>query len=131
MEIIASYLQRHPLTILSAFVCALLVFGLFFRRRHAIHIPAMLTAFAIDLGIVVYLEVQRGVVESIPKRPITPLLIFHITISVIVLILYSTQVYSGFRRWRGCRSRWHYYAAYGLLPLRLLNFVTSIMVSQH
>jgi uncharacterized membrane protein YozB (DUF420 family) len=124
------HIQRHPLTILSAFVCALLVFGVINRRRKSIHVPAMLSAFAIDLGMVVYLEARRGVVESIPHRHITPLLIFHIVISVIVLVLYSTQTITGFKRLRGDRGRAHRLVPWVLIPLRMLNFVTSIMVTQ-
>jgi len=124
------HIQRHPLTILSAFVCVLLVFGVINRRRKSIHVPAMLSAFAIDLGMVVYLEVRRGVIESIPHREVTPLLIFHIVISVIVLVLYSTQAVTGFKRIRGDRGRSHRLIPWALLPLRMLNFITSIMVTQ-
>lgn len=124
------HVQHHPLAIISAFVCVLLLFGVINRRRQAIHVSAMLSAFTIDLGLVVYLELRRGVVESIPHRQITPLLVFHILISVIVLILYGTQTYTGLRRIRGDRGWSHRLVPWVLLPLRMLNFVTSIMVTQ-
>lgn len=130
MQPIADFLARHPLVLLSAAVCTMLTVGVIYRRRRTIHIPLMMSAFLIDLGVVIYLEVRRGVVESIPKRDMTPLLAFHIAISVIVLILYFTQAYSGIRRWKGRRSDWHYWAAYGLYPLRLINFVTSILIAE-
>ena len=128
-SVMIEHVRHHPLVLISAAVCVLLVIGVLYRRRSSIHIPLMLSAFVIDVSMVVYLEVRRGVVESIPKRPMTLLLAVHIAISVIVLILYGTQVYSGFRRWQGHRSRWHYVAAFLLLPLRLLNFFTSILVT--
>ena len=45
----------------------ILVVGVLNRRRKGIHIPLMLTAMGIDVGMVLYLEIRRGVVESIPQ----------------------------------------------------------------
>ena len=49
----------------------------------------MLSALTIDLGLVRYLEITRVVVESIPGRTMTPLLLIHMTLSTMVLILYG------------------------------------------
>jgi len=60
-------LSTHPLKLLSVAVCVILVIGVLNRRRKRIHIPLMLTAMGIDVGMVLYLEIHRGVVESIPQ----------------------------------------------------------------
>ena len=60
-------LSTHPLKLLSVAVCVILVIGVLNRRRKSIHIPLMLTAMGIDVGMVLYLEIRRGVVESIPQ----------------------------------------------------------------
>ena len=122
-------LSTHPLKLLSVVVCAILVIGVLNRRRRRIHIPLMLTAMAIDVGMVLYLEVRRGVVESIPERPVTPLLVIHIIISVTVLILYGVQVVTGYRNAKGRRSVWHPLAAKLFLPLRFANLITSFMIT--
>jgi len=122
-------LSNHPLKLLSALVCLILVIGVLNRRRKRIHIPLMLAAMAIDVGMVLYLEIRRGVVESIPRRPLTPLLLIHITISVLVLILYGVQVVTGFRNAKGRRSAWHPRTAALLLPLRFTNLITSFMIT--
>src|SRR3990172_8460074 len=100
-------LTQHPLKLLSVFVCTLLVIGVLNRRRPRRHIPLMLTCLLIDLTMVVYLEVRRGVVESIPGRAMTPLLIFHIFLSTVVLVLYGVQVFTGLKNARGLRRPWH------------------------
>ena len=60
-------LSAHPLKLLSVAVCVILVIGVLNRRRKRIHIPLTLTAMGIDVGMVLYLEIRRGVVESIPQ----------------------------------------------------------------
>ena len=122
-------LSNHPLKLLSVLVCVILVIGVLNRRRKRIHIPMMLTAMAIDVGMVLYLEIRRGVVESIPKRPMTLLLFVHLTVSVLVLILYAAQVVTGYRNAKGRRSAWHPRIAALFLPLRFANLITSFMIT--
>ena len=122
-------LSTHPLKVLSVFVCVILVIGVLNRRRKHFHIPLMLTAMAIDVGMVLYLEIRRGVVESIPQRPMTLLLFVHVTISVLVLILYAAQVVTGYRNAKGRRSAWHPRIATLLLPLRFANLITSFLIT--
>lgn len=122
-------LSNHPLKLLSVLVCVILVIGVLNRRRKRIHIPLMLTAMAIDVGMVLYLEIRRGVVESIPRRPMTLLLAVHVTISLLVLILYGVQVVTGYRNARGRRSGWHPRIAALFLPLRFANLITSFMIT--
>lgn len=88
----------------------------------------MISAISIDVGIVLYLEIARGVVESIPKRPMTPLLVVHILLSVLVLVMYGVQVYGGINNARGRRSVAHRKMMPWLLVTRFGNLVTSFFV---
>ena len=124
-----SILAAHPLKFLSAFVCVLIVVGLLNRRRKRVHIPLMLSALIIDLSMVLYLEIRRGVIESIPQRPMTPLLIVHILISVTVLVLYGMQVYTGIQNAKGRRSRQHPRVGATFVVLRFANLLTSWMIT--
>lgn len=119
---------QHPLKLLSVLVCVLLVVGVLNRRNRRIHIPLMLSCFLIDLGMVLYLEIRRGVVESIPGRPMTPLLIIHIIISTVVLVLYASQIYTGLQNAKGRRSAWHRRIGVTFLFLRFGNLITSFMM---
>lgn len=77
------------LQIISIFVCILVSIGYLRRSRKCLDIGIMLSALTIDLGLVRYLEITRVVVESIPGRTMTPLLLIHMTLSTMVLILYG------------------------------------------
>ena len=113
---------------LSIFVCVMLATGVLFRRRRRVHIPLMLTAFAIDLGIVLYLEIARHVIESLVDRPMTTLLVVHILLSVLVLVLYVVQVVTGIKKFRGQPVAIHLKVAVVFMICRLGNLATSMMV---
>ncbi|MHC5108592.1 MAG: hypothetical protein ACYTHJ_01790 [Planctomycetota bacterium] len=118
----------NPIHFLSLFVCGLLVFGVWQRRKRHIHIPAMLSAILIDLGMVLYIEISRGAVKSAQAK-LGTLMIVHIIISVSVLVLYGVHVWTGIKMARGGINR----GLHGrIMPftvgLRILNFLTSIMV---
>ena len=116
------------LKILNLLVWLILVAGVLSRKRKGAHIAMMGTALVVDLGVVLYLEVQRGVIESIPQRDITPLLILHICVGVAVLVLYGVQVVTGIRNARGRRSAWHGKVGPWILLVRLGNLITSFLV---
>ncbi len=119
-----------PLQYLSCFVCLLLFVGFANRRRRRLHITLMVTSLVIDLGMVLYLELQRGVVESIPGRTMSPLLIFHIFLSAVVLALYAVQVVSGIKKAKERGSGVHAKVAYWFLAARVGNLLTSLVVTQ-
>ena len=123
-------LLEHPVSLVSAFVCVLLVIGVLSRGRARLHIPMMIGALAIDLGMVLYLEIRRGVVESIPQRELTTLLILHLALSAVVLALYAVQVVTGIRKARGRDSAWHFKAAVVFLIARFGNLITAFLVAQ-
>lgn len=117
-----------PLRTISVAVCVILVVGFLCRRRRRVHIPLMISALVIDVSMVVYLEVMRGVVESIPGRVMTPLLAFHILLSVVVLALYGVQVSSGLRGLRTRPSSMHARTGLALLVARFGNLFTSFLI---
>lgn len=117
----------HPIHGLSLLVCVLLVVGVIYRRRRSVHVPMMLTAIALDLGMVLYIELSRGAVQSAQSK-MGPLMIVHIVMSVIVLVLYGIHVYTGISKLRGGIRPLHGLVMPATLLLRIGNFVTSIMV---
>lgn len=114
---------------ISILVCIILATGVLVRRRRRVHVPLMLTAFAIDLGIVLYLEITRHVVETLPDRPMTALLVVHILLSVTVLVLYVIQVVTGIKKLRGRTVPNHLKVAVVFMICRLGNLATSMMVA--
>lgn len=128
MTLAASILGLSGLKWMSILACVLILAGVAFRRRRRVHVPLMLTALAIDLTIVAIIEIGRGAVESAKNR-MGPLMAVHIAISVLVLVLYAVQIWTGIRNLRGRRSRWHRAGGITFVVLRLGNLVTSFAVT--
>lgn len=117
-----------PLKLLSMGACILILIGYFNRSRKRVHISMMVSALVIDLGIVLYLEIARAVIESIPSKEMTPLLFVHILISITVLVLYGIQLYTGIKKARGQSSAIHSKIPFWFLVTRFGNLLTSFLI---
>ena len=93
------------------------------------HYPLMLTAFALDIGMVLYIELAREAIKTATSGP-PPLLMFHILISCLVIVCYLVQFYLGWRLYTGKSTSSRAHLATGILfcVLRLTNYVTSFMI---
>lgn len=101
--------------------------GLVNRRTPKIHARLMGSAIAIDLGIVLTLEVQRHAINTAIGFTLSPLQQAHIGMSSLATLLYFPVAILGWRRLHGRLSdngrRWH--LRLGLLAyiFRTLGFV--------
>jgi uncharacterized membrane protein YozB (DUF420 family) len=110
---------------------ALLLIGaaIFFRRNRRLHVPMIAAAFAIDLALVLYVELSKHAVGSVLHHGGT-LLWFHAIVSAIMFILYLVQMRLGLRLLRGnhLTRRAHRRIGVAFVALRLVNYITSFMV---
>lgn len=114
--------------ILSLGVCLLLLLGVVFRRRPRVHVPLMVTAFLVDIGMLLYIELTRKAIATVVGGP-HEFVMVHATISTLVLVAYGFQILSGLKILKGrARQLNHRYAAVVLLLLRFSNFGTSLFV---
>lgn len=113
----------------STLVVFLLVAGILLRRRRKIHVPVMITAFGLDLVSVLLIEITRGAVEKAISRP-PPLLLFHVTVSVLALLFYIVMFLLGERVRKGADELrpWHRRVAWMFGTCRVANYVTSWMI---
>lgn len=116
-------------TILSTLVLVLIAVGLWKRKVNRIHIPAMLLAFAIDLGMVLWLEFNRLAVEQVVEG-VSGLLAFHVVVSILVVFLYIGLIVSGYQLWKGklTQRNPHRWMAAVFIVGRLINYVTAFFV---
>lgn len=116
-----------PLHYVSLGVCLLIVAGLYCRGKKLTHIPFMLSAFVIDMMMLLGIELNRHAIDqAIHTR--SSLLEFHIALSILLVVLYFVQIVTGIRKVKGHPSRIHGKAGWLLFAVRLGNFVTSIMI---
>ena len=119
---------------LSVAVCLLIGYGLYRRRDRVAHRKIMYAAFAIDLGMVLWIEFTRAAIEqslALGPRPMPgPLLMFHIIASTVVLVLYVAQLILGAKLFSGRNDlrKWHLYCGSAFVILRFTNLVTSFMI---
>ncbi len=115
----------------STVVLLLVAAGLYFRRRPRTHLPFMVAALVLDLSLVLYIELTRAAVETLVHKPISPILGFHVTVSVLVLLLYAAQVTLGLKKLRGGGGSHlaHRYLGIAFVVVRLLNYGTSYVVA--
>ncbi len=132
----------------STLVLVIIAAGLYFRRKVKLHIPLMLAAFVIDLSLVLIIEFQRAAVEKVASNVMAGtdyFLIFHASISLLVLVLYVLLMRSGYKIYKALYSLkldaaqfaelrlkmqtdylLHRNLAFAFVILRLVNFVTSL-----
>ena len=114
--------------LVSTLVCFLIGFGLVHRKNRKVHVPLMVSAFVIDISLVLYIEFTRKAVET-ALTPQHPLVVFHIVISVVVVLLYILQIGLGMNLLRFNRFRpMHRLVGFAFIVFRFGNFVTSFLI---
>lgn len=78
--------------------------GLLMRSRRQIHGALMSSAIAIDLAIVLTLEVQREAIKTAISFTLSPLQQMHIGASVVATLLYFPMIYLGVLKFLGKSS---------------------------
>ena len=115
--------------ILSTVVLVLIALGLKYRKVNRLHIPLMLSAFAIDVGMVLWLEFNRMAVEKV-MGGVSGLLLFHVVVSIGVVILYVALISTGLKLFKKVTlsPTLHRNLAIAFIIGRLINYVTSFFV---
>lgn len=85
---------------LATFSFGLMNFGLLQRAQRLLHVRLMLSAIAIDIAIVLALELSRSAVETVVSSPLSLLQQVHVSVSLLALLLYLPTLYFGLCLWR-------------------------------
>ncbi|MBI4604101.1 MAG: hypothetical protein HY721_19260 [Planctomycetes bacterium] len=115
----------------------LIAYGLWHRRRPRVHIPVMLTAFAVDLANVLAIEllisrsrtggtgaVEQGITLFVRGGPLLQQV--HVAVSFLCVLGYVVAAVTGTRLWRtGKGRRLHRANALVFIATRLSSYVTS------
>lgn len=116
----------------STLAVILALAGLANRSRPRVHIPLMLSAFAVDMSLVLYIEHNRRVIGMVAGTAgqMDAVLQIHVALSVAAVILYLVQIVLGLclRLGREPLRAWHRRAGWTFLACRLGNYITSFLV---
>jgi uncharacterized membrane protein YozB (DUF420 family) len=119
------------LHLISTSVLVIIAVGFWLRRRrNPIHIRLMISAFLIDLCLLLYIEYSRHAVQKVVAST-RPLVWFHATVSVVVLLCYvlMIQLGRGVLAGNAMARRRHQMLGIVFVVLRSLNYITSYLVT--
>lgn len=118
--------------IVGAAVFLLILAGVWYRRRPAVHIPIMVISFVIDVGNVLVIEFHRHAIDQALETSTRSgewVLKFHILVSVICIAGYVVALATGPVLLRTGKGRkLHRRNALVFLVSRALNCATSFLV---
>ena len=119
----------NTLNILSTGVLVLIAAGIFKRKTASWHWPLMGLAFALDMGMVLYIEITREAIKATVSGP-PPMLMFHIIVSSLVIVLYLVQFYLGVQLLTGkaVSPASHRNVGITFIILRCINYITSFVI---
>jgi uncharacterized membrane protein YozB (DUF420 family) len=120
----------------STLAVALIALGWKFRRRAKPHMALMGAAFLVDFCLLLYIEITRHAINTlntdIHSNPASHgLLFFHVSMSLVMLVLYIAQIASGIALYKtNSPAKRRFHAVCGLLFVvcRLANYITSYFV---
>ncbi|MCB9933774.1 MAG: hypothetical protein H6841_10180 [Planctomycetes bacterium] len=121
--------MNHLFTILNGGVFLWLVIGVFFKRRHPLHMLWMTFGFALDFALLLFIELDRKATGQL-FAPMGPWLVVHIIIATILVPWYPVLIYSGGKVSAGKPKTFHKRIAMGFFLLRFLLWVTAVLAMQ-
>lgn len=113
----------------SLCILALIIVGIFYRRRRTIHVRIMSFAIIWDVILILQIELSRSAILKASKALTNSnALNIHVSIAVSTVILYAIMIYTGRKMLAGqvqFRLK-HRILGYSTLFMRILTFVTSL-----
>lgn len=119
----------HLFTILNGGVFFWLVIGVFLKRRHPLHMMWMTFGFAMDVALLLFIELGRNATGQL-FAPMGMWLLIHIVIATILIPWYPMLLYSGGMVSAGKPKTFHKTIAITFFVLRFLLWITAILAMQ-
>ncbi|MCA9430106.1 MAG: hypothetical protein KC940_06345 [Candidatus Omnitrophica bacterium] len=117
------------LKLISIGIVVLLFYGLSQRFRPKIHIPVMLSAFVLDVSLVLYIELTRDATgQAMGWSHLPGIMKIHIFLSTMTVVMYLVQIVSGFIRFRKGGMPYHKHTGILFMIFRLGNLITSFLI---
>lgn len=120
--------------VVATLILLIIFLGVKYRHNLKLHIPLMSTAFVMDIGLLLWVEFNRHAINKATHELAHPahwLLLFHVAVSLVVLVCYILLIISGIKLLRGnpATRNFHRSLAYVFILCRLANYITSFWVA--
>ena len=111
----------------------LLVIGYLFRKQRQLHVTLMLSGIAVDLSLVLFLEITRDAVQTALGSDVSLLEYVHIAASTGAVICYIPTLYFGWKLLGGeiKYRKAHVRVAVIALALRTIGFIFMFSMLEH
>lgn len=96
----------HLFTVLDFSVFCWLATGVALRRRRLVHAAMMTLGFAIDTGLLLFIELDRGATGQL-RGPMGGWMIAHVWVAGLMTLLWPAMLYLGGRASAGAPVRIH------------------------
>lgn len=106
-----------------------LVAGVFMKKRNALHMSWMTFGFALDLGLLLFIELDRDAIKA-ALGPMDFWLGVHILVALVLVALYPMTLWSGAKVSAGMPVSKHRRLAISFLVMRFLLAVTAWLAVQ-
>ncbi len=121
--------MEHLFTILNGGVFSWLLIGVTFKRRHPLHMMWMTAGFAMDVALLLLIEIGRNATGQL-FAPMGFWLAVHIGIAIILIPWYPMMLFSGGKVSAGKPKTFHKRIAIIFFGLRFLLWITAILAMQ-
>lgn len=125
-----------PYMLCASIAYCLMVTGLINLKQRRRHAALMSTAIALDVGLVLVLELQRDAINTAVSLSLSPLQMAHVGSSSVATLLYFPVLFLGFQRlfkpsaplWM---RTWHIRLGVAAFVFRSLGFVFMFSLLAH
>jgi hypothetical protein len=123
-------IPKAALNVANVLIFLTILYGVSVHARRQLHARIMVGCFIADLLMVLVIELQRAAIKQAVTNT-SPLMRFHVTVSVLAIVLWIPQIVTGRQILRGKpRLKQHKIQAWAFLLFRATNVVTAFLVSR-
>jgi hypothetical protein len=125
-----------PYMLIATFSYSLLLWGFLQRRNRNMHVPLMNAGIAIDIFLVLLLELQRDAIGTAMGFGLNPFQQGHIAASTVALVLYFPLLWLGWRLHLGKTQsmktkEWHKRMGIAAFAFRSIGFLLMFSLLEH
>ncbi len=112
---------------------SLLCIGIVFKQQRTMHVRLMNAGIFLDLGLVIFLEIQRSAINTATNFSLEPIQQIHILCSTLAVVLYFPTMILGWRIYLNKSQRRSLHLRFGIAAFvfRAIGFFLMFSMLSH